>query len=507
MRNLTLVVGVVLAFGCSKEYPVPRVQVTTPPSPQQDLVVLPFTLFDLDSLPADIDVQYSTDGTEWKDATPAPFSEPKTNLSTEPRGKAHAFVWDSRTDLGEQNFDHVYLRIRATTKKTGPWDQTESFQLNNHPLGEWSDSCVVDEGEQPAIFSHESYTFCTFVKNGDLYLTRLDYTSSPPSVKRIHPVTDTTQTESEPVIFVHDDAGETRIHIIYVKDDGTDKQIHWVSLTYDDGNDEYTPYANGRVDSDTNNLDDDRPKLAFDGTNIHIVWRRQTQSGWELRHTIVTKTSTSWGIGTQQDILVTNCASQPQHQLVWFPSDNRVWAVYIDAPDSGDIYARCFNTTTNSWEHWDTITSTSLFCDDVEDPKNIAVFVTASSLFVFFDDTNPANQNNGRDLFWLEYDGADITKEQLTDEEGDQKAAFITSFNAGELWLFWSAGNALWAGNWDMTPSRQGKERVDDDGSDSNKEGFCGCYATSGGGDYYLIAVWCDERTGTKEIRFCVRNP
>ena len=94
MRYMVVATVVVFAFGCSKEYPVPRVKVTTPPSPQRDLVVLPFMLFDLDSLPADIEVEYSTDGAVWNAATAASISEPTKGLSTAPRGVAHCFVWD-----------------------------------------------------------------------------------------------------------------------------------------------------------------------------------------------------------------------------------------------------------------------------------------------------------------------------------------------------------------------------------------------------------------------------
>jgi len=509
MRYAVLAAVVAFAFGCSKEYPVPRAKVTTPASPQQDLVVLPFMLFDLDSLPADIEVEYSTDGTVWNAATAASISDPTTGLSTAPRGIAHCFVWDSRADIGEQNFDTVYMRVRPTTKKTGPWATTEPFQLQNHPLGNWSESVVIDEGEQPALSAVGSKLFCAFIKGGDIYLTCLDYTANPPAHKSIHQVTNTNETESQPAVFAHNDGGTLRIHIAYALDTGTDKQIHWVTLTYDDVNDTYASGTSAQVDADTSDQSDSRPVLAFDGTDLHIVWERQTASGWEIRHTIVIKSGGNWQVDAgNQDVQAAVCNLEPKPEAAWFTGDSRLWVAYLDAANSADpadIYARCYNGS--NWEDWDTTTPTSLLYD-AEDAGDIHLFYDAPNLYVLFTDTNTTTADNGRDLFWLICDGTSVTAQQLTDKEGDQNAVFLTSYAAGEVWALWYQENAFWAGRWNVgnPPTLQATERVDDDGGGAAKSGFCACYVEITGNDY-IVAAWTDERSGTKEVRFAVRTP
>ena len=504
MRYVVLAGVVAFVLGCAKEYPVPRAQVTTPPSPQQDLVVLPFMLFDLDSLSAKIEVQYSTDGTTWETATAASISEPTEGLSTAPRGVAHCFVWDSHTDIGEQNFDAVRLRIRPTTKKTGPWATTEPFQLQNHPLGNWSESVVIDEGKQPALSVVGQKVFCAFAKDGDIYLTCIDYTASPPTYKNRYQVTNTGETESQPAIFAHDDGGTIRIHLAYVRDDGTDKTILWETLTYDNVKDEYTPDTSDQVDADTSNQDDSRPVLAFDGANLHIVWQRKTTDGWEIRHTIITDRGTGWEVDAgNKDVPAADCRLEPEPEAVWFAS--RLWVVYLDAENPGDpadIYARCYNGS--DWEDWNTTTPTSLLFD-AEDAGNIHLFCDASNLYVLFSDTTA---DSGCDIFRLVCDGTSVTSQQLTDEEGDQNAVFLTSCAGAEFWALWYQETAFWAGRWSdgNPPALQARERIDDDGSDAPKSDFCACYVTNSGNDY-IVSAWTDERSGAKEVRFAVRKP
>ncbi|RKY19185.1 MAG: hypothetical protein DRP63_01030 [Planctomycetota bacterium] len=516
MRYVVLAGVVVLALGCAKEYPVPRAQVTTPPSseehPQQDLVVLPFMLFDLDSLPANIEVQFSTDGTTWKSATKALISEPTEKLSTAPRGVAHCFVWDSRADVGAQNFDAVRLRIRPTTKRTGPWATTGTFRLQNGP---WSLSVVIGKGEQPALSAVGEKLFCAFAKDGNIYLTCLDYTANPPTHKSVCEVKTPNGTKSQPAIFAHDDGGTIRIHLAYVLNTGTDKQIYWETLTYDDAKDEYNSDASAQVDADTSNESDSRPVLAFDGTNLHIVWQREIKQrkvtdGWEIRHTIIKNGGNGWEVDARDNNVLQKkeCKLEPEPEAVWFAGDNRLWVVYLDAANSGDpadIHARRYNGS--GWEDWDTTTPTSLLCD-AECASNIHLFCDGSNLYVLFSDTNTTTADNGRDLFLLKYDGTPGTPQQLTDREGDQEAVFITSYAVGEFWALWHQETAFWAGRWSdgNPPSLQAEERIDDDGSGAAKSDFCACYVTNSGNDY-IVCAWTDERSGAREVRFAVRKP
>ena len=282
-----------------------------------------------------------------------------------------------------------------------------------------------------------------------------------------------------------------------------------MTLTYDDVNDTYASGTSAQVDADTSDQPDSRPVLAFDGTDLHIVWERQTASGWEIRHTIVIKSGGNWQVDTgNQDTLAATCNLEPKPEAAWFTGDSRLWVAYLDAANSGDpadIYARCYNGS--NWEDWDTTTPTSLLYD-AEDASDIHLFYDAPNLYVLFTDTNTTTADNGRDLFWLICDGTSVTAQQLTDKEGDQNAVFLTSYAAGEVWALWYQENAFWAGRWNVgnPPTLQATERVDDDGGGAAKSGFCACYVEITGNDY-IVAAWTDERSGTKEVRFAVRTP
>jgi len=81
-------------------------------------IVLFYTLADAASDPASISVQFTTDGTNWHDATLSPDAPEGTeNLETSPSGVAHTFLWASGTDLAGYSGD-VTLRITARDE----WD-------------------------------------------------------------------------------------------------------------------------------------------------------------------------------------------------------------------------------------------------------------------------------------------------------------------------------------------------------------------------------------------------
>jgi len=163
LRNRKLAVVGVLAVlvlgattGCGdRERPAPRVEITTPTSARSADVVIAYVLYDYESYPANIKVQYSIDsGLTYDIATEAPGGDGITLLSTNQRGIAHTFIWDSVADVGYVNEDNVRFVITATTRAVGLPSYSGNFILENYALGEWEANVRVDA--DPSISSANS---------------------------------------------------------------------------------------------------------------------------------------------------------------------------------------------------------------------------------------------------------------------------------------------------------------------------------------------------------------
>lgn len=136
------------AVGCGdRERPAPRVEVSTPASPRSGDVIVSYVLYDSESWPAKIAVQYSLDGgLTYADATKGAGGDDTEVLLTSQRGIAHSFVWDSVTDAGYVNEDNVIILIVATTRKTGLPSTTSNFLLQNFEMGTWEPNLRIDDG-------------------------------------------------------------------------------------------------------------------------------------------------------------------------------------------------------------------------------------------------------------------------------------------------------------------------------------------------------------------------
>jgi len=108
---------------------------------QSAWVSLEYTLIDSDSTKASIVVRYSTDGSNYSNATEATIdpdtgktSDGTENLDASPTGVTHRFVWDSLADVCNGTFDTVYIEITATDAEghTGAPAKV-SFTLANTP--------------------------------------------------------------------------------------------------------------------------------------------------------------------------------------------------------------------------------------------------------------------------------------------------------------------------------------------------------------------------------------
>jgi hypothetical protein len=144
---------VAAATGCGdREKPAPRVEITTPQGPRSGDVVITYVLYDTDSYPANIKVQYSIDGgTRYSLATEAPGGDGVSLLTTNQRGIAHSFVWDSVADVGYVNESNARIVITATSRTVGLPSYTGNFILENYVLGEWEPNARVDD--DPGISS------------------------------------------------------------------------------------------------------------------------------------------------------------------------------------------------------------------------------------------------------------------------------------------------------------------------------------------------------------------
>ncbi len=144
---LASVLLLIAAMGCSKrERPAPRVEVTTPDEPRSGDVIISYVLYDTDSYPAGIKVEYSLDGgLHYYDATEGVGGDGTTLLSTNQRGIAHSFVWDSVTDAGCVNEDNARIMITATTRKASLPSATSNFILDNFALGQWEPNVRADD--------------------------------------------------------------------------------------------------------------------------------------------------------------------------------------------------------------------------------------------------------------------------------------------------------------------------------------------------------------------------
>ncbi|MCK5774251.1 MAG: hypothetical protein KAH57_10730, partial [Thermoplasmata archaeon] len=93
-----------------------------------------YNLFDTESDPLDIAVEYSIDGIIYHTCTSTTEGEGVTGLSSEPEGSGHNFIWDSVIDLEGEDVDTVTLRIKPMDNDEGIWYTSSKFQVDNNEI-------------------------------------------------------------------------------------------------------------------------------------------------------------------------------------------------------------------------------------------------------------------------------------------------------------------------------------------------------------------------------------
>ena len=100
---------------------------------QSGNVTISYSMFDPESDPCSIQVQYSLDGGgTWNSATPT-GGDGMTGLAASPSGVSHTFVWASGSDIVNTNISNVEICITPSDSGgTGTQGATNAFTVNNY---------------------------------------------------------------------------------------------------------------------------------------------------------------------------------------------------------------------------------------------------------------------------------------------------------------------------------------------------------------------------------------
>jgi len=498
MRFLTLLLLsalLLLQFGCGKEHPIPRVEITTPSSPQSGDVIISYILFDLEGRAANIEVEFSTDYANWFTATEGTGGDGTTDLSTAARGKAHSFVWDSVSDLGYANYDSVYIRIRPTTKRTGKWATSGSFSVQNFPDGNWNANLLIGSGDEPAIAVDETNSIIYIVfrrdDSGDenIYITASEDDGDTFLTPVVVPELNASTNQRHPDVAV---ASDGTIYIVYEEDDGTDVDVVFVSATYDAATDTFTFGMPVQVDDDaTDAFVSERPKVLAAGTDVLVVWQDDRNTDWD----VYMDADTGSGFGT--DARVTD-ASTTEPPLPVATLDTGAANLYIFWQHyNGTDYDILCDTSTSAG--WTTFGADVRVDSGTTSAKAPSAAAGASRFFsVFQDDRNSAT--SGWDLMLAYGDTSGFTESVISSEEGDEIAPAIVAADDDNIHIFYLKENGIYAVDgtyngavWTYTDDG----RVDDDGSGATKSSIdVALYSAT------PLVVFTDQRSGSPEVYF-----
>lgn len=132
IMNMSKEITVHVPFNPKPNTPPNVTHLPTPSGEQGGLINIEYMLGDPD--PADdgnlsIEVFYSIDGINWREATQGPGGDPTTNLFN---NTLYSFVWDSSADIFDYSFESLYIMI-IPYDRAGPGTprQTSNFTLDN----------------------------------------------------------------------------------------------------------------------------------------------------------------------------------------------------------------------------------------------------------------------------------------------------------------------------------------------------------------------------------------
>lgn len=343
LRVLTLLTAgalLVLTTGCGKrERPMPRVEVTTPTAAQSGNVIISYVLYDTESLPASINVQYSLDGGEtYFAATEGPGGDGTTGLAANQRGIAHSFVWDSVADVGYANDDNVRISITATTRREGFSSTTANFTLENFQSGQWEPNIRVDDdtGETAAQSPRLA------AAGASVYAVWTDYRSGDADIFFACSANEGTTWQAP--ILVNDDGGASTQEQPSVACDGagtayvvwTDYRNGEADIYLSSWSGGTTFSANTMVNPATALGEATEPVIALEGSTLYVAWT----DTYNANSDIYFRRSSDGGVSWDAEIEVNDILTGDQYApAIAVDGSGNVFLAWTDTRDgNADIY-------------------------------------------------------------------------------------------------------------------------------------------------------------------------
>lgn len=125
-----------------------HVELTLPSGVLTGMIPVTVSLRDMDSEPASLTLQWTTDGIVQHDLT---VPEPLVDLASSPEGELYTFTWDSETDLGRELVSGLTLQAVARSATCNPWPLAElkDVTVDNSGIPEPVCSISVSVAETP----------------------------------------------------------------------------------------------------------------------------------------------------------------------------------------------------------------------------------------------------------------------------------------------------------------------------------------------------------------------
>jgi hypothetical protein len=415
---LLLLTGITLtiaATGCGDRIrPAPRVEVTTPGNTQSADVIISYVLYDTESLPANITVQYSLNGgTTYAIATEGTGGDGITGLFTNERGIAHSFVWDSITDAGYVNEDNVTIAISATTRKTALASVTGNFSLENFNLGIWEPNIRIDDdtgvttADSPKIAAEADniYVVWTDYRNGDADIYFSSSTDTGTTWATSVRVCNDTSNQVEPAL-AHDGSGN--IYVVWTDYRNLDTRVYMAT-----GNNPGSGFVFG-VSSEVTSasaLTASQPVITVEGSDLYVAWTDYRNGHRDIYFCNSTNAGTTW----ETEILLNDDGSVTNQ---YEPS--------IAADGSGNVYVAWSDARNGSYD---------IYCSSGSNPGSGFVF----SANVRVDDdtgiasaTEPAIAVNGTNIYVAYTDQRNLNQDIYLAVSTDSAVTFATNLKASD---------------------------------------------------------------------------
>ncbi|MFH1422340.1 MAG: sialidase family protein [Planctomycetota bacterium] len=338
---------VISASACTKkEEALPRVEITTPQTEQSGNIIISYILFDKESKPASILVQYSLNGgVKYSTASEAAGGDGKSNLQTALRGIAHSFLWDSRKDIGDTNHNDIKIAITPSVgegdnKLDGKKAYSLIFTVKNFQFSSWIENVRVDDGavdtsaETPAVCADSTGIYIAWSDNRDgdydiFYSFSADKGATWSDAVKVND--DSSGANQKTPSIAADSAG--CIYLVW-EDKRNGKKEIYLATGFDPGTG-FSFGINSRIDDST--ADSFAPAIAVSGTFVYITWTdsRDDTGDIYLRRSI--DATTTWA-----DVIKINddsAAVKQETPALYADGSGNIFVVWSDTRNgNSDIY-------------------------------------------------------------------------------------------------------------------------------------------------------------------------